>query len=383
MLPRSRREFIKDYIISIAVFSQPALILLQHLLVSIIGLEIEQTTIYRVVLTIVLLVPAILISFFRKPALFISVYVFVGIIFLFTIIVFPKNTPILLQDGFRFLLPVVIPSFLCIQAIRSNDAIKWSLQVVGWISALGAVLFLLFFLLGRFSIDKYSMSFSYACLFPMLVLFSQKRPLSILVSFLVFLEVLAFGSRGAAVFFIAYIALDLFRQKGKMRAIVVFGGIFLLVLFPYFVQYLDQIGVYSRSVNLILNGGFTESDGRDKIYEKALTLLGNNLITGVGIYGDRALIGGYCHNILLEIMLDFGIIIGTIIISLFSFVVINALYISRNEIREIAMVLLFCGVFPNMLSGSYLQEPNFAIFMGYCMWILNHRKVASQRAMAI
>lgn len=376
MIDKKRKEIIGDYIISVAVLSQPSLMLLQHLLASVVGLELEQTTVYRVALTVALLVPAIIVSVFRKPAVFIITYIITSFFLLFTIVAFPKNEAILIEQSFRFLLPVVIPSFVCVLAIRDFGIIKHSLQYMGWIAAVGAVSFLAFFLMGRFSIDKYSMSFSYACLFPMLVLYTQKRPLPVLISFLIFFEVLAFGSRGAAVIYMVFMALDLFRQKGKMRALVIVGGILLLALFPFFVKYLDQIGVYSRSVSLLMNGGFTESDGRDVIYRLIISAINNNLFTGLGLYGDRANFGVYSHNIVLEIVLDFGIILGSIFLILFISIIIKALNISKYDVHEVAMVLLFCGILPNMLSGSYIQEPYFALSMGYCVWVLNHKEQA-------
>lgn len=369
-----RWDRIGDYIICLAVFSQAALILLQHLLASVVGLEIEETTIYRVVLTIILLVPSILVALYRKPQKFISVFVLVGLVLLLTYIFFPENRDILIEQAFRFLLPVVVPSFVCLLAVENFDVIKASLRIVGWISAIGALVFLMFFLMGRFSIERYSMSFSYACLFPMLALFSQKRTLPILISLLIFLEVLAFGSRGAAVCFIVYIIFALFQEKGKTRVFVIVGCFLLLLAFPYFVEYLEHLGLYSRTVNLMMSGGFTESEGREFIYGKALAELNNNLITGLGLYGDRASFGTYCHNIVLEILVNFGIIIGTLILFVSIFIILKVLFISKGDVYNVAVVLVFYGILPHMFSGSYLQEPNFALLMGYCAWVISSNK---------
>lgn len=371
---KERWDTIGDFIICIAVFAQPALILLQHLLASVGGLELEQTTIYRVALTVVLLVPAMLVTIYRKPVFFISCFIAIAFVLLLTIFIFPENKQIISDQAFRFLVPVVVPSFVCIVAVHDFNVIKTSIRIIGWSGAFGAVLFLLLFLMGRFSVDRYSMFFSYACLFPMLVLFSQKRALPVIISIIIFLEVLAFGSRGAAVVFAFYMVLDLVRQKGKMRMFVILGGVLLVVIFPYFVQYLDQIGVSSRTIILLLNGGFTESEGRDLIYEKAITTLFNNPITGVGIYGDRVTFGAYCHNIILEILVDFGLIIGSLFLFLISYIIIIAFKISSNDVHEVAVILLFFGVMPHMISGSYLTEPYFALFMGYCVWIINNKK---------
>ena len=369
------RGLLGDYLISVGVFFQPALILFQYVISSVLGMDIEQTTVYRVALTAAFMLPAMLVSLYRKPSTFFLSYFVVLSILGLTSIIFPDNYSIISEAGVRFLLPVVVPSFICLQAIKDISVVKISLRIVGWIAGLEALVFLLYFLMGRFSVEKYSLSFSYACLFPMLILYSQKQLIPVLISILIFFEVLAFGSRGAAVFFVAYIAFDFVRQKGKMRVIAIAASVLFVFLLPYFMSYLDDLGVYSRTLAMAVDGGMTESDGRNYIYNKSMDALWNNPILGVGVYGDRILLGGYCHNILLEILLDFGLFLGLPILLIFVYIGVNAIKISKGVIRETAYILLFSGVLPLLLSGSYLQEPNFAIFIGYCVWILNHRNL--------
>lgn len=362
-----------DYFICVAVFSQPALILMQYFMSSVGGIDIEDTTIYRVALTAGLMVLAMLICLKRVPTSFFITYaIVIGIVSL-SYVVYPQNDEILTEKGLRFLLPVVVPSFICMLAVKNVGIVKESMVLVGWIAAVEALAFLAFFILGRFWVDKYSLSFSYACLFPMLVLYSQKNPISLIGSFLIFFEVLAFGSRGAALFFGGYMALDLLRQKGKMRLLVILGGAAIIFLMPYFMNYLDDIGVYSRTLAMATEGNVTESDGRMWIYSRAIQALLDNPIIGVGIFGDRVILGGYCHNIILELFLDFGFIIGLLLLFVVYRIGKQAFYITNGDTREIALILLFSGVLPLFLSGSYLQEPNFAIFLGYCLWVKDNR----------
>ncbi len=373
MIENGIKKSIGDFIICIAVLSQPAMILLQYLLACVLGIELEDTTIYRVALTVIFLVPAILVSFFRKPVLFISVLSFFVVLLTLTVVLYPENTTVLKEQSLRFLLPVVVPSFICMLTVRDINVIKTSLQIVGWLAAIFAVLFLLFFLMGYFSIDKYSLSFSYACLFPMLVLYNQKRLLSIIISVIIFFEVVAFGSRGAAVFFVLYVLINLYKQNSKKIALALFGVVFILIVFPFFLQYIDKLDISSRSVNLMMEGDFWESVGRDTIYDNALNIIRNNPITGIGLYGDRVVLGTYCHNIVLEVLVDFGLFIGTTILICFSLILIKALLVSKFDAHNIAVVLLFSGLMPHIFSGSYLQEPYFAILMGYCVWLINNK----------
>jgi hypothetical protein len=61
---------------------------------------------------------------------------------------------------------------------------------------------------------------------------------------------------------------------------------------------------------MAFSGGLLDDNGRASIAEKALHYISDSIMTGNGMLSDRYLIGTYCHNIFLEILIDFGIVIG-------------------------------------------------------------------------
>ncbi len=93
------------------------------------------------------------------------------------------------------------------------------------------------------------------------------------------------------------------------------------------------------------------------------------------MFGDRLYEDvAYCHNIVLEIVLDFGIILGGafVIIGVIKLITLYCRSDSENRNR---IVRYFCAlVIPFMTSGSYLINSDFAIFLGLCFLISKQHK---------
>jgi O-antigen ligase len=86
---------------------------------------------------------------------------------------------------------------------------------------------------------------------------------------------------------------------------------------------------------------------------------------GIGLAGDRLYTGGtYSHNIFLEIISGFGIIVGIIILLFLGCITIRSLFL-KNKTRANLMLMWFCiGFVPLIVSGSYLTSFQFWIFLG-------------------
>lgn len=367
------RKNLGDWIISVAVVSQPVLILLQQALIHAMGMQLEESTKYRVLLTAFVMVFAMAVSFHRKPLMFVGFFSFVAFIWAFTYLFFPDNREFLQDEGLRFLMPVVVPTFIAVLTIKNIEVIRQALLLMSWVATAEIILVLMYFLAGSFTVEKYSMSFSYACLYPMILLYYQKKPIQIALSVVIFFVVLAVGSRGAALLYTAYVALDILRKGGKARIFVIGLALLVIIGIPVFIEELEVIGLHSRTLALMTGGELMDEGGRDELYKKAINVLGDNPVLGVGLYGDRVHIskGGYCHNIVLEILLDYGLFIGIGLLFLLIHIVIKAMRLTRKtDAFEIILILLFAGVLPLLTSGSYLQESSFASFVAYCIWTI-------------
>ncbi len=108
----TKRQERGDQIIAFAVMIQSLLLVLQTVMIGFFQMDADSTTIYRVVLTAIPMIVAMVITLARNPVRFIVGYIVSVVLLLFTMAIFPDNTPFVMSQGLRFLLPVVIPSFL-------------------------------------------------------------------------------------------------------------------------------------------------------------------------------------------------------------------------------------------------------------------------------
>ena len=359
-----------DNCIAFAIAIQSPLILLQQVLIDILGMNAEETTKYRVLLTAMPMSLAIILGFNRNKKLFVYTYFFIFILLLYNIVLFPQNQEFLFSEVIRFTLPVVIPSCLCFLCLSNIYIFEKVLYYVSWLTFVMAVYYVLNLIGGKVMFGGYNMSFSYGLLLPMMALYSHKTRYSVFASLLLLLFVIALGSRGAAVAFFLYIILDIFLFNKKYVPLIIAIIIFAISLIPLFLNYLDDIGISSRTLMLLLNGDFEHDSGRSEVYELVIIPLMENPLMGLGLWGDRYYIdGSYCHNIILEICLNFGLILGPLLILYFVIQFLVIYYHLYKEYRMLLLKYLLACILPLLFSNSYLISPNFGIFIGIFMSI--------------
>jgi len=178
------------------------------------------------------------------------------------------------------------------------------------------------------------------------------------------------GGRGGAVLLIIY-SLYIFltvmksRQsfnKIKFIAFVSFLIISLSLLIP---QLLENALFYSRFRRvfefLSIDGGinWAGTSNRDIVYMNAIELIKNELFFGYGLFGFWD-ISGYPHNIILEILLNGGVLylLIAIIVLIIFYRNIRLLIRYDAKYRIIAILALYPFV-QLMFSGSYMTSSEF------------------------
>lgn len=374
----TKKEKIDNFIV-FAVFFQSVLIILQAILIDVFRMDPDATTIYRVVLSAIPMSIAMLLSFIRNPALFIGVYGVSILILLLNLVIFPENSEYLIRESTRFLLPMVISSALCLITVKDIDLIEKIWYYVSWLVFIEVAFYTIEYFRGTFVIHDYNMSFSYGCLLPMVALYRKKKKYSIIASIFLFLIVLSIGSRGAAIIFVIYLFFDIMQNNKKLilpMIILVFG---LLTLLPVFISYLESIGISSRTLWHFTSGEMFRYDDRESLNDISIDAIINNPF-GIGLWGDRIILkgeGAHAHNIIIEILLNWGVVLGFIIIIGFVVKFIQ-LYLHSNKINKNRLVvyLLVCIV-PLMTSNSYLISSNFGIFCGL-FYILSTQSIKTR-----
>ena len=361
-----------DIIISIAVMLQPLLVVIQQAMILLFNMNTDTATFYRVIFTAVPMIPAIIVGISRKSVLFFFSYLITISLLGLTIAFFPDNTTFVISEGTRFLLPIVLPSLLCLICVSDIGIVESVVYTISWIEAVLLLILFSTIFFGNNIFVGYNMPLSFAALFPMIFLFESRRFWSIVVSIILFVGVLMIGARGPAFCFIVFVILNMLHNRGRFTLPL----IVLLVLFAFYVpqvvDWISSFGIQSRTIDMYQNGMIDSDSGRREIRLFFINKLLENPIFGLGLYGDRLYGYGYCHNVLLELYLNFGIIVGSIIVISMIFYAIKTYRMSSNSDKDV-LIAYFCAfLLPLMTSSSYLIENNLAMFLG--LFYLEHEK---------
>ena len=354
-----------DYILSFAVVVQSLLVIFQQCLIGVLHMSPENTTIYRVVLSAIPILCAMYYICRRKKMLFIATYVFTFFVLLVHSLIFPDNVLYLKQSVGRFLLPILLPIFLAVASIRNFQILIDTLYFVSWCTFVLALIYVAMFFTGDSVFESYNMGFSYGLLIPTLSLYIRKNFWSVVASFVMFLIIVALGSRGAAFIIVMYFIYDLFICNKKHFSLFVAVGIGGYLLLPLFVELLANLGITSRTLLLLLSGDINSDSGRSYLYQRCFESLIQSPIIGLGLFGDRVILSGiYCHNFLLEIAINFGIPIAiTLIMWLFLQVTIRYFYCKPAN-RSFLVIIVLAVLVKLLVSGSYLEDYDLAFLLG-------------------
>ena len=137
-----------------------------------------------------------------------------------------------------------------------------------------------------------------------------------------------------------------------------------------------RIGGNGRIINKIIGGTFYRRDTRDIIRDGAIKCINSNWLIGCGLATDRLVLSQqlgvhdttYCHNIILEVLLQYGIIFGIIILLFLARHLIKTIKITKTDTcaKKCLIVMIALGILPLLMSSSYLQWTPFFILLGLC-----------------
>mgnify|MGYP000988201083 CR=1 FL=1 len=310
-------------------------------------------------------------------------------IYLVTIVVYLTNIIIFSHHELTQIKNVInifffsLPSFIYALSIRDILVFKSVLVKASIINFVIGTLLTILILLGITSLhDSYSMSLSYYMLLPSILFldsFIDKFNFKYLLSFIVSVSIIfLIGARGPLLCIAVFYILKTIKNKKTyiyiFNILIFIFGVTILVnikkisLFLYnkFMLY----GINSRTLFLLSRGGVYLS-GREIIFDAAVQTIYRNPLIGIGLFGDRYILDGvYVHNIILEILLNFGVAFGGIIILIMNFLIIYKLIVKKHSEYNIFIIWISLGFVKFFYSSSYLTDYSFWIFIGI---LLNSR----------
>ncbi len=323
---------------------------------------------------------------------FIILYIFILIFFLSTITIHPDYTYYYIRSEYGVWDYVLIPykglyAYLFVRLINDPQKIKRNFKISGWIMYLYFVYSLQYaYRMGFWygvsgSNDRvkmsYSVLFGYEVLFFELIFLyaalKNKKISDIVASVIGFILILAGGSRGPVLFMGVFIVLFLMRElkQSRKKAIFMTATVFATAslyalytsLLSYLAVVLGKMGFSSRFIELLANGSVTQDSGRNRIWLAAINMI-KEKPWGYGAMGSRKIISsyivvGYPHSVILEILIDFGVVLGGILLIFYIINSIRIIFKSKyNEWCDIFLPL-FCCSCALLISMTYWSFPSF------------------------
>ncbi len=224
------------------------------------------------------------------------------------------------------------------------------------------------------------MSFSYnlvfATIFSFIYYFEKKKVLSLITAIVGGLMIFFIGARGPLVCtlfcMIGYLLISK-ASVGKKTLLVcglLTGGVIVLVLWQQILltmkDSVDAIGIKSRTIELLLEGDFSNNSGRGDIQQK---IVEEFTLFGRGLYGDRTVgENHYAHNLVIELISQWGLLFGTVIVATLGVLFFKGFRTKNNTLRLLILALFSSSVVKLMFSGSYLaHNAGFFVLIAACI----------------
>lgn len=306
-----------------------------------------------------------------------------------TFIFFPQNMIYLKEYMINFFV-LCIPSYIYIYSVNDLCILKSIMRKSSYIiilvcGSLGVMVFL-----GKVSIGMYSMTLSYYLLFPAIVFYNEyfKRGniTNLIIAIFASILIIALGARGPLLSLFSFFVLSFIYNKKKKgleyyiySTLIVVCTMLLSVFFrdivKFMYDFLFNYGIDSRTLYLLLQEHINMS-GREDIYVKLFQNIILHPFLGYGLAGDIYLLDGYgfSHNFLIEVFINFGIFFGVIILFIILWNFYRGLKSETNLNVELLTIFFSIGFVHLLVSGSYLIDFKFWMFLGL-MFNIRFRKI--------
>lgn len=228
---------------------------------------------------------------------------------------------------------------------------------------------------GRIIRTSYSLEYGYDLLLYVLVFmycaFKHKKIVDWILGAVGVFMIMGAGSRGPIldiiIFVTVYILVEMNNKRYKgvyifpLIALMVSILLFYIPILDFLSKMLSRFGLQSRFIQMMLTGGIADDNGRMQIWQHAIQMIKNNPL-GYGAMGSRheivnVIFVGHPHNIILEFMIDYGVVLGSLFLIGLIISIIRCLR-APIESEWKGLIIIFVGVSSQLLlSGTYWHRP--------------------------
>ncbi len=314
---------------------------------------------------------------------------------LLNINIFP-NTETIFNEYIMFIRQIAvvyIPCGVVCSQISSFSEIFEKLRTYGY---LGVYMMVIAYLLGYARVHGHQYLGVQITPFVLILFveFCKKKIFSNIIALSLSLLLILVGDRQSLlVVGISMLMIYIFINKKNTKKIVMASLatlLFLLIFYMFFEQILNLLisifvnaGMNTKIFSTLLEGEFLSTSSRDIIYETCINVIQSKgaQYTGVfsGIYYVRSVGSNwmvYPHNMILEILMDFGTVIGTLLLLLLLIMIIKNCLMGSDDRRLFMICLSLMAIVRLMVSSSYLIEGNFYVLL--IILLMGHNDVPSK-----
>lgn len=238
---------------------------------------------------------------------------------------------------------------------------------------------------GQEEVLTYNMFFGYSIAFPLLLhineFFRTKKKWFLFIVICEFIALVSYASRGPLLsvsFLLGYILLVENRSLKKCIVLIFLGGIFYFA-FDRIIEYIVLFGVKSRTLSLLAANEIASDSGRGDIWNVCLQMIQERPFLGWGLGGEYygiskgigevvPTVGATPHNGLLQLLVNFGVLLGSFIgiIIIFSGFVIHR--VTDYYHRRLLVIFFSLFILPCLTVGSGFFT-NSGVAMYLLLWL--------------
>lgn len=242
-----------------------------------------------------------------------------------------------------------------------------------------------------------NMDFAYKVLPSVLIIVSkafldQKKKLAIVLSVIGTIFLLLQGTRGPLLCLAIFVCLMIYKKHGLVKMFfkavtvvlvfaILFSSQFMKTKLAELSDRIEASGYSSRFITMMMEGELSDSNGRDGIKEVLLEDIAKDPFTIRGMFADRQATRGlvdreydiiyengtYAHSLWIEMIYDWGVLLGGAILLLVAYIVLNYIRKSDKDDAYISMLFVCTGFVHLFLSGSYLGSAEFFFLIGIAL----------------
>lgn len=393
MLLKAYRD--RDFCLTVLLFSSIAFSPVKYAFSSILSLWIDVPYHLDSIALWGILILLFVLPFLKYVRLSRDILILFCILFaswLLFLAMYPEYMKEWLLCGYRIFVRA-FPYYIIARMISDYRLLKRSMCKVGYLITICSVIVVGIKIYSD-TMDRYDMTLAYFILPSTVIGFwmlMQKMTFRNLLNFTASIVMLLFmGTRGPIVCFLLYFFYAVFtnllrkrvsKQKLILSFVLLLGGtgalLFILLNPMMLAEIAQKYGLSIRLFQIISENDFFKDSARMDIYRSCMELISRFPLTGIGILSDRVgiasilnegvttgFLGLYPHMIFLEIVVQFGILLGTLGVVLLLYGIVRLLNRKESAVKDCAVIFLFIGVGPLLFSGSYLQDERFYVFLG-------------------